>query len=118
VTEAMREQINLTIREYFKGRSKRARRVLGAGVLVAVASVAIFAMTSTLGSKYGYVLAASGVAGVAVMFGALLYLDLTSCPNCTARLGIQIANQYRIGRRVAFCPFCGVSFDKCEVRDP
>jgi len=114
----MREQINLTIREYFKGRSKRARRVLGAGVLLAAASVAIFAVTSTLGSKYGYVLAASGVAGVAMMLGALLYLDLTRCHNCTERLGIQIANQYRIGRRVAFCPFCGVSFDKCEVRNP
>lgn len=114
----MREQIKLTIREYFKGRSKRGRKVLWAGVMVAAASIALFALTSNLGSMYGYVLAALGAAGVAMMFGALLYLDLTRCPNCTERLGIQIANQYRIGRRVAFCPFCGVSFDNCEVRNP
>jgi hypothetical protein len=114
----MREQIRLTIREYFKGRAKQGRRVLGAGVLLTAASVAILAMTSNLGSTYCYVLAALGAAGVAMIFGALLYLDLTRCPNCTERLGIQIANQYRIGRRVAFCPFCGVSFDNCEVRDP
>ena len=116
MNEAIREPVKLTIREYFKGRSHRARRVLGVGVMVAAASVGIFAVTSNLGSTYCYVLAALGTAGVAMMFGALLYLDLTRCPNCTERLGIQIANQYRVGRRVAFCPFCGVSFDNCEVR--
>jgi|GEM_PF-2844145 hypothetical protein len=114
----MREQIRLTIREYFKGRANRRRRVLGAGVLLTAASIAILAMTSNLGSTYCYMLAALGAAGVAMVFGALLYLDFTRCPNCTERLGIQIANQYRIGRRVAFCPFCGVNFDNCEVRDP
>jgi hypothetical protein len=108
----------VTIREYFKGRSKRARRALGIGGLVAAASVAIFAMTSTLSSAYGYVAFAAGVLGVAVMLGALLYLDRTRCPTCRERLGIQIANQYRIGRRISFCPFCGVGFDKAEVRGP
>jgi hypothetical protein len=88
------------------------------GAIAAAVALAIFAMTSNLSSKYCYLLAAVGVLGVANMAGALLYLDRTKCPNCRSRLGIQIANQYRFGRLVAFCPFCGVGFDKCEVRSP
>jgi hypothetical protein len=107
----------MKIRDYFRGRSERARRVLAAGGLVAAVSVAIFAMTSNLNPTCSYVVAVVGGLGVAVMFGALLYLDGTRCPNCRERLGIQIANQYRVGSRVAFCPFCGVGFDKCEVRE-
>jgi hypothetical protein len=81
--------------------------------------VAVFATASNnLSSTYCYGLAAVGGVGVSLLFGALLYLDRTRCPNCLERLGIQIANQYRFGRRVAFCPFCGVCFDKCEVRNP
>jgi hypothetical protein len=106
----------VTIREYFKERSKRARRALGIGGLITVASVAFFAMTRNLSSAYGYLAAAAGVLGVAVMLGALLYLDRTRCPTCRQRLGMQIANQYRVGHRIAFCPFCGVGFDQCEVR--
>jgi hypothetical protein len=105
----------VTIREYFKGRSKRARRALGIGGLITVAAVAFFAMTRNMSSAYGYVAVAAGVFGVAVMLGALLYLDRTRCPTCRERLGMQIANQYRVGRRIAFCPFCGVGFDQCEV---
>jgi hypothetical protein len=108
----------VTIREYFKGRSKRARRALGIGAFGAATSVAIFAMTGNRTSAYGSVAAAAGVLGVAVMFGALLYLDRTRCPTCRERLGIQIANQYGVGRRIAFCPFCGVGFDKAEARSP
>jgi hypothetical protein len=108
----------MTIREYFRGRSQRARRFLGVGGLIAAVALSIFAMTANLSPTYCYVLAAVGVLGVASMFGALLYLDRTKCPNCRARLGIQVANQYRLGRLFAFCPFCGVSFDKCEVRSP
>jgi hypothetical protein len=90
---------------------------MAGGGATAAASVAVFAMASNiLGSRYCYVLAAVGGVGVALMFGAMLYLDRTRCPNCLEQLGIQIANQYRFGRRVAFCPFCGVGFDKCEVR--
>jgi hypothetical protein len=90
---------------------------MGVGGATAAASVAVFAMAgNNLGSTYCYVLAAVGGVGVALMFGAMLYLDRTRCPNCLEQLGIQIANQYRFGRRVAFCPFCGVGFDKCEVR--
>ena len=106
----------VTIREYFKARSKRARRALGIGGLITVASVAIFVMTRNLGSAYGYVAVVAGVFGVVGMLGALLYLDRTRCPACRERLGIQIANQYRVGRRIAFCPFCGVGFDQCEAR--
>jgi hypothetical protein len=105
----------VTIREYFKGRSKRARRALGIGGLITVAAVAFFATTRNMSSAYGYVAVAAGVFGVAVMLGALLYLDRTRCPTCRERLGMQIANQYRVGRRIAFCPFCGVGFDQCEV---
>lgn len=108
----------MTIRGYFRGRSRRARRVLGVGGIFAAVAVAIFAMTSNLRPIHSYVLVAVGVLGMAMMFGALLYLDRTKCPNCSGRLGIQIANQYRLGRRVAFCPFCGIGFDKCEVRSP
>jgi ribosomal protein S27AE len=79
--------------------------------------MAIFAMISNLSPTYGYVVAAAGALGVAVMLGTLLYLDRTKCPNCGERLGLQIANQYGVGRRVAFCPFCGAGFDKCEVRN-
>ncbi len=106
----------VTIREYFKGRSKRARRALGIGGLITVASVAIFVMTRNISSAYGYGALVAGILGVAVMLGALLYLDRTRCPTCRERLGIQIANQYRVGGRIAFCPFCGVGFDQCEVR--
>jgi hypothetical protein len=115
---AMNETIRqpVTIREYFRGRSKRGRTALGLGGLIIAASVAIFAMTSTLSSAYSYVAIAVGVLGVALLFGALLYLDRTRCPNCRERLGIQIANQYGVGRRVAYCPFCGVGFDKCEFQ--
>ena len=88
------------------------------GGIVAALAVAIFAMTSNLRPTYSYLLVTMSVLGVAIMFGALLYLDRTKCPNCAGRLGIQIANQYRLGRRIAFCPFCGVGFDKCEVRSP
>jgi uncharacterized membrane protein len=108
----------VTIREYFRARSKRARKVLGVGGLVVAVAVAILAMTDHLSREYSYAVTAAAVLGVAVMFGGLLYLDITKCPQCLARLGIQIANQYRLGRRVGFCPFCGVGFDKCEVRDP
>jgi hypothetical protein len=104
------------IRESFRGRSKRARGALGFGGLITAVSAAIFAVTSNLSYAYSYLAIAVGVLGVAVMLGALLYLDRTQCPNCRERLGIQIANQYGIGRRIAFCPFCGVGFDKCEVR--
>ena len=108
--------VGVTIREYFKGRSKRARRALGIGGLITVASVAFFALTSSIGSAYGYVAVVAGVLGTAVMLGALLYLDRTRCPTCRERLGIQIAHQYRVGRQIAYCPFCGVGFDRCEVR--
>jgi hypothetical protein len=106
----------VTIREYFKGRSKRARRALGIGGIITIAAVALFAMTRNLNSAYGYVAVAGGLFGMAVMLGALSYLDRTRCPTCHQRLGIQIANQYRVGHRIAFCPFCGVGFDQCEVR--
>ena len=108
----------MTVREYFKARSKRARRVLGVGGLLVAGVMAIFAMTGHLSGEYSYPLTAAAVLGLAIMFGGLLYLDLTKCPQCLARLGIQIANQYRFGRRVDFCPFCGVGFDKCEIRGP
>ena len=106
----------VTIREYLKGRSKRARRILGIGGVVSIVSMAIVAMTGNISSAYGYVALVAGVLGAAVMLGALLYLDRTRCPTCRERLGIQIANQYRVGSRIAFCPFCGVGFDQCEVR--
>jgi hypothetical protein len=108
----------MLIREYFRGRSQRARRFLGVGAIIAAAALSIFAVISNLSPTYCYMLAAVGLLGAASMCGALLYLDRTKCPNCTARLGIQIANQYRFGRLVAFCPFCGVGFDKCEARSP
>jgi hypothetical protein len=106
------------IRDYFRGRSQRARKVLGMGAVVTAVAVAVFAMTSNLSPTYTHVAVAVGAVGVTVMFGALLYLDLTRCPNCGKRLGIQIANQYGVGRRAAFCLFCGVGFDKGEVRNP
>ena len=112
----MPDMAGVTIREYFKGRSKRARRALGIGGLVTAAAVAFFAVTRNLSAAYGYVAVAAAVLGAAVMLGALLYLDRTRCPTCHQRLGIQIANQYRVGHRIAFCPFCGVGFDQCEVR--
>jgi len=111
-----RNMVGVTIREYFKGRSKRARRALGIGGFITVASVVFFALTSSIGSAYGYVAVVAGVLGTAVMLGALLYLDRTRCPTCRERLGIQIAHQYRVGRQIAYCPFCGVGFDRCEVR--
>jgi hypothetical protein len=114
----MRGYTRLTIREYFRGRSKRARLFLGVGAIVAVVSAAGFAMTSNFNPIYSYLGTAADAVGVGVVFGALLYLDRTKCPNCGQRLGIHIANQYSVGRRVAFCPFCGASFDKCEVRNP
>lgn len=106
----------MTIREHFQKRSRRARRLLLIGSLVAGVSLLVFAAIPDLKLTYRYALAAAGVSGVAIVFGALLYLDRTKCPNCHGRLGIQVANQYRLGRRFGFCPFCGVSFDKCEVR--
>ena len=109
---------SMTIRDFFRGRSQRARRFLGMGAIVAAVALAIIAMTWNLSPWYFYLLAAVGALGVANMAGALLYLDRTRCPNCRSRLGIQIANQYRFGRLVAFCPFCGVGFDKCEARSP
>ena len=118
MTEAIRGYSRLTIREYFRGRSKRARLLLGVGAIVAMVSVAGFAMTSNFNPIYSYLTTAAGGVGVGVVFGALLYLGRTTCPNCGQRLGIQIANQYSFGRRVAFCPFCGASFDNCEVRNP
>lgn len=105
----------MVIREYFRGRSQRARRFLVVGGVVAAAALSIVAVSS-LGPLYRYLLTAVGVLGVANIVGALLYLDRTKCPNCRSGLGIQIANQYRFGRLIAFCPFCGISFDKCEVR--
>ena len=103
----------MTIREYFKARSKRARTILGVGLLVVAVAAGIFAVTD----QYSYAATGAAMLGLSVVFGALLYLDLTKCPQCLVRLGIQIANQYRFGRRVDFCPFCGVSFDKCEMRN-
>jgi hypothetical protein len=81
-----------------------------------MAALALFALISSLMPAYRYLLAGVGVVGAASVFGALLYLGGTKCPNCRSRLGIQIANQYRFGRLIAFCPFCGVAFDKCEAR--
>ena len=106
----------MTIREYFRGRSRRARRMLLVGFVTAAICLVAFAAIPNLGVTYGYALVGLGVLGVGILFGALLYLDRTRCPNCRGRLGIQIANQYRFGRRFGFCPFCGVGFDKCEVR--
>ena len=106
----------MTIREYFRARSRRARRFLLVGSLVAAVSVLGCAATQNLKVTYCYAFAAIGILGVGIVFGALLYLDRTKCPNCRGRLGIQVANQYRLGRRFSFCPFCGVGFDKCEVR--
>ena len=87
------------------------------GGLVVVIAAAILAMAEHLSREYSYALTGALVLGVAIMLGGLLYLDMTKCPQCLARLGIQIANQYRFGRRVDFCPFCGVAFDKCEVSE-
>jgi hypothetical protein len=108
----------VTIREYFKGRAKRARRALAIGALVVAASMATFALTIHLSPAYRDVPLAAAILGVAVMLGALWYLDRARCPTCRERLGIQIANQYGVGRRIAFCPFCGVGFDKAEIRSP
>ena len=108
----------VTIREYFKGRSDRMRKALGTGGLVAAASVALFATTGNSSAVVGYVAAGLGILGAAVMLGALLYLDRTRCPTCRERLGIQFANQNSLGRRISFCPFCGVGFDKCQVQNP
>ena len=106
----------MTVREYFEARSRRARRFLSLGFVLAAVSVLLFAAIPNLGVAYCYVLATVGAIGVGLALGALLYLDRTKCPACRGRLGIQIANQYRFGRRFGFCPFCGVGFDKCEVR--
>ena len=106
----------MTVREYFQARSRRARQFLSLGFVLAAVSVLVFAAIPNLGVAYCYVLAAVGAIGVGLVLGALLYLDRTKCPACRGRLGIQIANQYRFGRRFGFCPFCGVGFDKCEVR--
>jgi uncharacterized membrane protein len=106
----------MLIREYFRERSQRARRFLGVGGIAAAAALSIFALSANLSPAYCYLLAAAGLLGVVSMFGAVVYLERTKCPNCRARLGLQIANQYRFGRLVAFCPFCGVGFDKCEAR--
>jgi hypothetical protein len=106
----------MTVREYFQARSRRARRLLSLGFVLAAVAVLAFTATPKLGVAYRYVLATVGVVGVGLVFGALLYLDRTKCPACRGRLGIQVANQYRLGRRFGFCPFCGVGFDKCEVR--
>ena len=106
----------MTVREYFEARSRRARRFLSLGFVLAAVSVLLFAAIPNLGVAYCYVLATVGAVGVGLVLGALLYLDRTKCPACRGRLGIQIANQYRFGRRFGFCPFCGVGFDKCEVR--
>ena len=108
----------MTIREYFRARSRRARAFVAAGGLVVVVAGAILAVADSLGRGASYAVTAAAVLGVVILFGALLYLDVTKCPQCFARLGIQIANQYRFGRRVDFCPFCGVGFDKCEMRSP
>ena len=110
----------MTIRDYFRARSKRARRLLGVGGLVVVVAVAvaILSMTDHLSHDYSYAATGAAVLGLAIMFGGLLYLDLTKCPQCLARLGIQIANQYRFGRRVDYCPYCGVGFGKAEMRSP
>ncbi len=107
---------SMLIRAYLRLRSQRARRFLLLGGVVAAAALSIVAVASNLKPAYCYLLTAAGVLGMADMAGALLYLDQTKCPNCRSRLGIQIANQYRFGRLIAFCPFCGVGFDKCEVR--
>lgn len=87
------------------------------GVLIATAA-AIFVFANQFSGAPVYTLAGLAAVGVALVFGALLYLDITKCPNCFVRLGIQIANQYRVGRRVDYCPFCGVGFDACEMRNP
>lgn len=108
----------MTIREYFKARSQRARTILGVGLLVVAIAIGSFAVTDHLYREYSYAVTGAAVVGLAIVFGALLYLDLTKCPQCLVRLGIQIANQYRFGRRVDYCPFCGVGFDKCEIRSP
>ena len=108
----------MTIREYFRARSRRARAFVAAGGLVVAVAGAILAVADSLGRGASFAVTAAAVLGVVILFGALLYLDVTKCPQCFARLGIQIANQYRFGRRVDFCPFCGVGFDKCEMRGP
>lgn len=108
----------MTIREYFRARSKRARNILGVGVLVVAVAAGILAMTDHPSGEYSYAVTGAAVFGAAIMLGGLLYLDITKCPQCLARLGIQIANQYRFGRRVDFCPFCGVGFDRSEIRNP
>ena len=108
--------VSMTLREYFRARSKRARRVFGVGVLVIAVSVAILVMNDHFSRDYSYAAAGAGVLGVATMFGGMLYLDLTKCPQCLTRLGFHFVNQYRFGRSANFCPFCGVGFDKCEMR--
>jgi hypothetical protein len=108
--------VPMTIREYFQARSRRARRILLFGSVIAAVAVLACAAIPDLRVMYCYALVAMGVFGVGIVFSALLYLDRTKCPNCRGRLGMQIANQYRLGRRFGFCPFCGVGFDKCEVR--
>jgi hypothetical protein len=90
---------------------------LGVGVLLIAVAVAMMCAMTDLGHEYSYGLTGAALVGLAIMFGGLLYLDITKCPQCAGRLGFQIANQYRIGRRVDFCPFCGVAFDKCEMRN-
>jgi hypothetical protein len=107
----------MTIRDYFWGRSRRARTALVVGASVAASPPLIVALSPIPGSVDSYVMGAAGVLGAAIILGALLHLDGTNCPNCRERLGIQVANQYRFGKRFAFCPFCGVGFDKCEVRN-
>lgn len=63
-------------------------------------------------------IAGAAVAGMAAVYGGMLYLDRTRCPKCAKRLAFKDANPYRLPwARPApkHCPQCGVSFNDARL---
>ena len=104
-TPGHNERATETIRDHFKGRKRRALRVMGIGIAVVAAGIGcVFGEIG--GSRFQPVLLTVVVCGAAIVLGALLYLDRTRCPKCLWRLG-PLLNTPGLN----FCINCGISLD-------
>ncbi len=103
---------NMTIRDYIK---RRVRWAMGIGI----GSWVLLAIVGPLGAG-GYRLAQSllpvfAVVGAIGFGGAFISIMFIRCPKCRASLGQSVAMPTAMrlsGRRINFCPYCGVSLDE------
>ena len=99
---------NPTVREYFRPRL----RVASITFFIGWAGFAVSSISGSNGvdGAYSFQMPFFALAGIAVLFHGFAF----RCPRCHGNLGFTFqrgGNWFAVGRKVQYCPFCGLNFD-------